>query len=127
MKLIHLGYYKADYPSLGLAEVEPAAEVNIDDRGRAAALMVEGVFGPADPESKKVLIDALTEVEVARLAAEAAAEQAAIEQAAALEAEAARVEQEQQERRAAAQAIIDAAVEAAAKAALKAGAGKAGE
>lgn len=126
MKLVHLGYYQADYPSLGLADVDPAAEVEIGDPAVAAKVMVEGVFAPGDAESKKLLVDTLTAQAIAEDEARVAREQAFADENARLQAEAAQAQAEQQKRREAAMAEISAAREAAVKAAKKA-AGKVGE
>lgn len=130
MKLAHLGYYKADYPSLGLSDVDPGAEVELTDVDKARTVMVEGVFAPADAESRKLLIDALTDAEVARVAEEAAREQQLADANAAAQAEAEKVAAEQAARLVAAQADIEAARAAATKAAkeaVKKAAGKSGE
>lgn len=126
MKLIHLGYYKADYPTLGLAGVDPAAEVEFTDIDKARAVLVEGIFAPGDAASKQLLVEVLTEVELERIAAEKAAAQAEVDNNAAAQAEAEQVAVDQAVRLAAAQADIEAAREAAVKAAKKA-AGKVGE
>lgn len=121
MKLIHLGYYKADYQSLGLTDVDPAGEVELTDVDKARAVMIEGIFAPGDPESKKLLIDALTTAEVERIAAEKAAEKAAVDESARAQAEAEAVAADQAKRLAAATADIEAARAAAIKAAKAAG------
>ncbi|MBK7823551.1 MAG: hypothetical protein IPJ61_21430 [Tessaracoccus sp.] len=107
MKLKHLGYYQADYPTLGLSDVDPGAEVELADADKAKAVMVEGIFAPGDPEAKALLIAAL--IEQAKAEREAA--------------EAAVVEDEpapdHTEALAAAQAAMDEAIQAAAKADAK--------
>lgn len=128
MKVIHLGYYRADYPSLGLAGVDPAAEVDISDPEVATAVMVEGIFAPADAQSKQLLTEHLTAAAIAEQEAARAAEREAADRAAALEAEAAKAAAEQEARLAQALADIEAARAAALKAAKKAvPAGEGGE
>lgn len=59
MKLIYPGPFEADFPSLGLRDVKPGAEIAVADEAAAASLLQQGF--PAADKAARDLLASLTQ------------------------------------------------------------------